>query len=78
MIYYVHVMRCDDLCAVTPVSLIAIVLLRVVRRSDVYTALAAEMTDSKRQFRGRTEIIKEIYLDTVGRENIGYNLCKLA
>ena len=40
----------ENLSAVVPVSLVAIVLLRVVRSGDVDTCLSMELADSKRDF----------------------------
>ena len=51
-------------------------VLRVVRSSQDDTALATEVTDSKRHFGSRTHIVEQIYFDTVGRENIGRGLRK--
>ena len=66
----IHIVRGDNLCAVAPVCLIAVVLLGVVRSGDVYAALAAQLTDSIGEFGSRTERIEQIYLDAVGRENV--------
>ena len=44
----------------------------------VHTALAFEMTDSERYLRCRTQALKQIYLDTVGGEDVGYGLGKEA
>ena len=73
----IHIVRSDNLCAVAPICLVAVILFGVVRRCDIHTALATELADSERQFGSRTEGVEKIYLDTVGRENIGYNLSKL-
>ena len=39
------------LCAVFPVSLVTVVLLRVVRGGDVYTGLCTKLTDGERNLR---------------------------
>ena len=45
MIDDVDIMGRDDLCAVSPICLVAVVFLGIVGCSDVYTALATEMTE---------------------------------
>ncbi len=48
MVDYVHVVRCDNLGAVAPISLISVVFLGVVRCCDVHAALAAELAYCER------------------------------
>ena len=53
------------LCAVLPVNLVAVVLLRVVGSRDVDACDAAVVTDSEGQLRGRTQLIEQQRLDAV-------------
>ena len=64
------------LCTIVPICLVTVVFLRIVRSSQNDTALATEVTDSKRHFRSRTHIVKQIYFNAIGRENICRCLCK--
>ena len=41
------VVRCEHLCSVSPISLVAVVLFRVVACGDVDAALASKMTDGE-------------------------------
>ena len=70
------VMRCKHLCTIFPISLVSVVLLGIVAGSDIHTTLASQMTDCKRTLRSRTHVIKEINLDSVGREDVCHSLCK--
>ena len=72
------VMRSQYLCAIIPISLVAVVFLRVVRSCQDNTALASQMTDGKRHFRCRTHIFKQIYFNAVGRENVCRDFSKQA
>ena len=80
LIYFIDnsgIVRSKYLCTIIPISLITVVFSRIVACSDIDTTLATEVTDSKRNFRCRTQIIEEIYFDTVCREDICRNLSKL-
>ena len=68
------VVRGKHLCAIVPISLVAIVLLRVMGSSDVHTALATQLTDSERDFRSRTETLEQVGVNTVGGEDISHDL----
>ena len=46
------------------------------RSRHVHTALTFEVTDSEAHLRRRTQALKEIHLDAVRREDIGYRLRK--
>ncbi len=71
-----HIMRSQHLCAVLPVCLVSIILLRIVRSGNIDTSLTSELADGKRYLWCRTEALEEIYLYTIGREDIGYGLSK--
>ena len=60
------VMRSKHLCAIFPVSLVAVVLTRIVACSYVYASLTMELTDGKRNLRCWTESLEEINLYSVG------------
>ena len=55
----------QNLSTITPVSLVAIVLLRVVRSSNVDTSLGTELADSEGNLWCRTEALEEISLDII-------------
>ena len=38
---------------------------------DVDSVLTAQVTDGKRHFGSRTQVVKQIYFDAVGREDVG-------
>ena len=81
LVYFIDngcVVRSKYLCTVIPISLVAVVFFRVVACSQVDTALATEVADSEGNFRSRTQILEEINLDTVCRENIGRDFGELA
>ena len=61
----------QHLCAVVPISLVAIVFARVVARCNVHTALRFEVSNGERTFRCRTQILEKINLNAVCRENVG-------
>ena len=73
----VDIVGCDDLRAVAPVGLVAVVLLGVVAGRDVYATLAAEMADGIGQLGGGAEVLEEVDLDAVGREHVGYEFGEL-
>ena len=64
------------LCTIVPICLVTVVFLRIVRSSQNDTALATEVTDGERHFRCRTHVVKQIYFDTIGRENISRSFRK--
>src|SRR5580698_5982840 len=57
----IFVMRRDELAAIVPVGLVAVVFLGVVRGGADDTALAAEVADREAQFGGRAERLEEKY-----------------
>ena len=71
-------MGSDNLCTVIPVGLVAVVDLRIVRGSDVHTALAAQATDGIAHFGSGARSLKQIDLDAVGAEDVGDRLGKQA
>ena len=73
-----YIVRRDNLGAVAPVSLVAVIFLGIMRGRDVHAALASEFTDCEREFGSRTETVEEVYMDIVGREYIGNNFGKFA
>ena len=80
LIYFVNdsgIVRSKYLCTIIPISLITIIFSRIMTCCDIDTTLATKVTDSKRNFRCRTQIVEEIYLDTVCREDICRNPGKL-
>ena len=70
------IVRSKNLCAIAPLSLVTVILLRVVRSGNVYTSLCAKLTDSKRNFWCRTQALEEISLDAISREDSSYSLSK--
>ena len=78
MVDDVHVVWSDNLRAVGPVSLVAVVFLGVVRGGDVDAALTAEGADSVGKLGGGTEAVEKICLDAVGREDVGNDFSKFA
>ena len=71
-------MRGQHLCAIIPIGLVAVVLARVVAGGDVDAALATQVADGKGNFRRRAQVVKEIDLDAVGREDGCRDFSKLA
>ena len=65
------------LCTIFPVSLIAVVLFRVVRGCNHYTALAFEVADGVAELRNRTQRIKQVYFYAVCSKYICSYFCKL-
>ena len=66
----VDVVGSDNLRAIFPISLVAVVFLGVVGGGDVHAALATEFADCERKFGSGTEVIEKIHLDAVGREYV--------
>ena len=64
----------QHLRAVSPVGLVAIVLLGVVACGDVDAALASEMAYGERAFRRGAHVVEEVHLYAVGREDVGHGL----
>ena len=62
----VLVVRCDHLCAVVPIGLVAVVFLGIVRGCDDNAALATKMANGIRGFGCRAESVEEVNLNTVG------------
>ena len=82
-VFYLHlvhliddtrVVGCQHLCAVFPVSLVAIVLFRVVGGGDVHAGLSSELPDGEGDFGRGTQALEEIDLDAVGREDVCHGL----
>ena len=73
----VFVVGCNNLRAILPICLIAIVLAGVVRGSHHYTTLAAELTDGKAQLRGGAERLEKVNLEAIGGKDVGSALGKL-
>ena len=65
------IVRSQHLCTVVPISLIAVILTWIVASRDIDTALATQMTNSEGYFRRRTQVVEQIDLNTVSRENVG-------
>ena len=82
--YFVHfidngsVVRSKYLRTVIPIGFVTVVFFRGVACGQVDTALATEVTDGERNFRSRTQVIEQINLDTVRRENISRDFSELA
>ena len=66
----IAVVRGDHLGTIAPVSLIAVVLLGVVRGGDHHPTLAAQLADSEGDLWRRTEALEEIDLDAIGGEDL--------
>ncbi|CAI8246882.1 MAG: Uncharacterised protein [Flavobacteriia bacterium] len=60
-----------ELPAIGPIDLVAIVLRRVVARSDHDPALTTEVANGKTQERGRAEVWEKEGIHSVGREDLG-------
>ena len=71
------IVRGKHLRTIIPIGLVTVVFFRVMACSQVDTALAAQMTDSKGNLRSGTQILKEINLDAVCRKNISRDLSEL-
>ena len=65
-----------QLCAVLPVSLVAVVLLGVVRCGNVNARYAAVFAQSEGKLGSGTQIVKEIGLDAGGCKHLRRGLCK--
>ena len=70
------IVRRSYLRAISPISLIAIVLLGVVRCCYNDTTLAAQFANCEAQFGGRTQLVKQVNFEAIRSENIGYALSK--
>ena len=66
----------QHLGTIAPVCLIAIVLFGIVGGSHVDTSHSTELTDGKGDFGRRTKALKEVSLDTIGREDSSNTLGK--
>ena len=71
------IVRGKHLRTIIPIGLVTVVFFRVMACSQVDTALAAQMTDSKGNLRSGTQILKKINLDAVCRKNISRDLSEL-
>ena len=74
----VHIVGSDNLSAVGPVGLVAVVFFGIVAGGDVHAALASEMTDGERELGGGAEVFEEVNLDAVGREYVSHDFGELA
>ena len=64
------IVRGDELPTVGPVDLVAIVLRRVVARSDHDPALTTEVANGETQQWGRAQVGEEVGIHSVGREDL--------
>ena len=74
----VHIVGRDNLCAVVPVGLVAVIFLGIVRSGDIHTTLATQQADGVGHLGGRTGAFEKVDLDAVCREDIGNRLGKQA
>ena len=65
-----------ELGAVLPISLIAVILLGIMRCGNVYSRNASKLTDSKGKLGSGAERVKDIYLYARCRQNFSRNPCK--
>ena len=65
------IVRSQHLCTVVPISFIAVIFTWIMASRDIDAALATQMTNSEGHFRRRTQIVEQIDLNTVSRENVG-------
>ena len=72
----VNIVRRHHLSTVIPIGLVAVILLGIVRSSDIYTTLAAQQANTIRHLRSRTWSLKKINLDAIGTEYIGNSFGK--
>ena len=68
------VMRRDDLGAVLPEYLVAVVFLGIVRCRNHDARLALEIADGEAQFRRRPDIVEDIDMDVIGHQHAGRDL----
>ena len=69
-------MRSQNLGAVTPVSLVAVVLARVMAGGYIDTCHSTQLADSETDFGGRAEALEQVHLNAVGAEDISHTLGK--
>ena len=69
-----RIVRREHLSAIFPISLVAVVFLRVVAGRHVHACLCAKLTDGKADLGRGTKALEEIDLDSVGREDVGNGL----
>jgi hypothetical protein len=74
----IFVMRRDELAAIVPIGLVAVVFLGVVRSGTDDTALAAEVADREAQLGGRAERLEEKYFYSIGGEYVSGSFCEEA
>ena len=72
------VVRSQHLSTISPICLITVILFGVVTGCNVHSCLGTQLTDGKRNFRCRTQALKEINLDAIGREDVCYCFSKQA
>ena len=72
------VVRGSYLRTISPICLVAIVLLGIVRRRYNNTALAPQLTNCEAQLGGRTQFVEQINLEAIRCENVGNTLSKEA
>ena len=81
--YLVHlvddtrIVRSQYLCTIVPIGLVTIVFARIMAGRDIHTGLTTQFTDSKGYLGRGTQVVEQIDLDAVGREDVGRNFSKL-
>ena len=72
------VVRRHQLAAVTPIGLVAVVFLRVVRRRQHHARLTFEIAHRETQFRSGTHIVEQIDREAIGSKHVGRDFGELA
>ena len=75
---YALVVRRNYLSAIAPVNFVSVVFFRVMRSGDDDSRVAVQVTDCKRQFGRRTQLVEQINLNSICRQYRSGNLCKFA
>ena len=70
------VVRSQNLRAIFPISLVAIVLAGVVASRNIHAALASKVPDSKRTLGCWAHIVEQVHLNAVGRKYVCYRFSK--
>ena len=70
------IVRSQYLCAIFPISLVAVILSGVVASRNVHTTLASEVPDGKRTLWRWAHIVEQIHFDAIGREYVCNRLGK--
>ena len=68
-VYFVDdssVVRCQDLCAVFPISLVSVVFFGIMRGRNVHTCLTMQVSDGERTLRRGAHIIENVGFDAIG------------